>query len=72
MAVKLAKGVRRFNSQTEEWEPVYYQVTSWEETLYEIWLESRELPNWGELYEMHDMEDKKYFDMLDEGKSNGK
>lgn len=66
MAVKKAEGVRRWNYLTEEWEPVFYTVTSYEEILLDIWNLNRESDGWNKLYELHDEEDRKYFDMLDE------
>jgi len=45
---------------------------SWSKFLFSIWKENREKPKWSDVVELHDEEDRAYFNTLDEGISNGK
>lgn len=44
----------------------------WHETLFEIYKQFRDLPHWADVYDLHDEEDKNYFDMLDKEVLNEK
>jgi len=43
-----------------------FTEVSWRQTLVSLWKENRIKNYWKSLYELHDKEDQKYFDMLDD------